>query len=268
MRFGLLCLAAALVMGCSELPRDPSFPVSYRQASDAMSEMRHAPKPLARPLVVIGGFGDPNISPPLFAHCFRDLTGPGKIIRVSVGFCGSFEACRAKVIEAVQKACPSDDPNWTTEVDVVGASLGGVVARYAAAPPPEGTPQRRLKVARLFSISSPHDGAELAEHIALTQFHRDLRPNSPFMQRLATFDADVKYELIPYVHLGDDIVGAEHAAPPGQSPYWLPGPPILSEHASAMMDPRILADIARHLRGEEPFIRPPASPLPSVAQAQ
>lgn len=268
MRSALLAVAAVLLMGCSEVPRNASFPVSYRQANDAMSEMRHDPKPLARPLVVIGGFGDPNVSPPLFAHCFRGVTGPGKIIPVSVGFCGSFEECRAKVIDAVEKACPSDDPNWTAEVDVVGASLGGVVARYAAAPPPEGTPQRRLKVARLFSISSPHDGSKLAAHIALTQFHRDLRPNSPFMQRLATFDADALYELVPYVHLGDPIVGEEHAAPPGQSPYWLVGPPIISQHASAMFDPRILADIARHLRGEEPFVRPPAAPLPSVAQAQ
>jgi hypothetical protein len=253
---------ALFCSGCAAGPRNPSFLVSYAEANRAIDEMRDHPKALQRPLVVIGGFGDPNVSPPLFEHCFRSMTGRGKIIPVSIGFCQSFEDCRRKVIEAVEKACPSGDPTWTAEVDVVGASLGGLVARYAAAPTSDAGTARRLRIARLFTISSPHAGSVLADQVALTQFHRDLRTGSPFMVKLAQSDAAAGYALFAYVHLKDEIVGPANAAPPGATPYWLAGPAILPAHGTAMFDPRILADIGRHLRGETPFITPPPTPLP------
>src|SRR5438309_438158 len=158
----LLLLAHA---GCAAQPANPSFPITYDDADKAIDEMRAHPKPLTRPLVVIGGFLDPNVSPPLFAHRFRTLTGEGTIVPVSVGLCGSFDECRQKVIDAVDRACPTGDPSFTTEVDVVGASLGGLVGRYAAAPSRDPAHPRRLTVARLFTISSPHAGATLAEHV-------------------------------------------------------------------------------------------------------
>jgi hypothetical protein len=55
---------------------------------------------------------------------------------------------------------------------------------------------------------------------------------------------------------------ASHAAPPGANPFWLPNPPLKMAHLGAIMDIRILADIARRLRGEEPFTQFPATPLP------
>jgi pimeloyl-ACP methyl ester carboxylesterase len=170
------------------------------------------------------------------------------------------------VLAAVERAAPSGaEAEWTAEVDVVGASLGGLVARYAAAPPQSSEGNRkRLRIARLFTISSPHDGANLAESVALTQFHRDLRPNSAFLRRLAESDPHPTYELYPYVHLGDEIVGEQHAAPAGTNPLWLSNPPLAPAHLSAMLDERILADISRRLRGEEPLSHPPSPPLPGA----
>jgi hypothetical protein len=226
--------------------------------------MRADPQKLSRPLVIIGGFGDPNVSPPLFKSFFQTICHDSQIITVSVCFCQSFNECRDKVIEAVDKAFPSADPNFTTDVDVVGACLGGLVARYAAAPSDDPAHPRRLKISRLFSISSPHTGATLAQLISITSYHRDMRPNSTFLKKLAQHDAEATYELYPYVRLHDEIVGARHAAPPGVDPFWLPNPPLTMAHFGAMIDVRILADIARRLRGEEPFTQYPATPLPGT----
>jgi len=252
-----------LFTACAARPQNPSFPVTFSQAGKAVDEMRADPQPLSRPLVIIGGFGDLNISPPLFKNFFQTISRDSKIITVSVGFCQSFHECRQKVIEEIDKALPSTDPNFTAEVDVVGASLGGLVARYSAAPSDDPAHPRRLKIARLFSISSPHSGATLANLIAITAYHRDLRPNSAFLQRLAEQDADATYELYPYVRVHDELVGAKYAAPPGVDPFWLPNPPLTMAHLGAIIDTRILADIARRLRGEEPFTLFPATPLPA-----
>lgn len=257
-----------LFPACAGKPANPSFQVTFSQAHKAVAEMRDEPRRLSRPLVIIGGFGDVNISPPLFKSFFQNISCDSRIITVSVGLCQSFNECRQKVIEDVDRSCPSDDPMFTAEVDVVGASLGGLVARHAAAPSDDPSHPRRLNVARLFSISSPHSGATLAQLIAVTSYHRDLRPNSAFLNRLAEQDADATYELYPYVRLHDEIVGAKNAAPPGMNPLWLPNPPLTLSHLGAMIDERILADIARRLRGEEPFAQAPATPLPQVVRQQ
>jgi len=254
-----------LFSACAAKPENPSFPLNFSQATQALADMRADPKPLQRPLVVIGGFLDPNVSPPLFKSFFQTLTRDSQIITVSVGLCGSFEECRRKVIKAVDEACPTNDPQFTSEVDVVGACLGGLVARHAATPSEDAAHPRRLKIARLFTISTPHSGATLAQLIGFTDYHKDLRPNSTFLNQLAQFDADATYELYPYVRLHDEIVGAKYAAPPGQNPFWLPNPPLTMAHLGAMMDTRILVDISRRLRDEEPFTQFPATPLPQFA---
>jgi pimeloyl-ACP methyl ester carboxylesterase len=235
------------------------------QATEAIQAMQRDPRPLPRPLVVVGGFMDPNMTTPFFARFFESITRETKVISVSIGWCTSFDDCRTRVIDAVDRACPGDDPNWTTEVDVVGLSLGGLTARYAAAAARDPAHPRRLKIARLFTISSPHTGAALADKISLTEFHRDMRAGSPFLQYVAKCDPDAQYQLYTYTHLDDDIVGEQYAAPTGVNPWWLPNPPGLSAHLQAMMDERILADIGRRLRSEPPFTETPARPLPRKA---
>jgi len=253
-----------LFTACAAKPQNPSFPLTFSQAGKAVDQMPADPKNLSRPLVIIGGFCDVNVSPPMFKSWFSSISRDSQIVTVSVGLCQSFNECRHKVIAAVDKSCPTDDPQFTSEVDVVGASLGGLVARYAAAPSDDPAHPRRLKIARLFSISSPHSGATLANLIAITAYHRDLRPNSAFLNRLSRHDAEATYELYPYVRLHDELVGARYAAPPGVNPLWLPNPPLTLAHLGALIDIRILADIARRLRGEEPFSQLPAAALPQI----
>jgi hypothetical protein len=52
-----------------------------------------------------------------------------------------------------------------------------------------------------------------------------------------------------YARLNDVIVGATNTAPEGAEPFWVSGSHLLS-HIRGRSDPRIIADIARRLRGE------------------
>jgi hypothetical protein len=263
LRFRLLFLLC--VTGCTAAPSNPSFPITSTEAHQAIEQMRCNPKSLPRPVLLIGGFLDPSIVPALDQSFFASVTINAKLIPVSIGFCNSFAECREKVIAAVDTACPSSDPIWTTEVDVVGASLGGLVARYAAAPSPDSAHPRRLRIARLFSISSPQSGSKLAKDLGFTDFHKEIRPNSAFLKVLAAEDPDAGYKLYPYVLLNDTIIDARYAAPPGDTAFWLPNDSLLPSHDAAMVDQRILADIARRLREEPPFSRFPATPLPEFS---
>lgn len=254
-------LFAVILAGCAQ-PVNPSFPVTSAQARQAISDMDRNPRSLARPVVIISGFADPGFALLFASDQIRKFAKNPRIISVSIGFDNSFEQCRKHVIDAVQRACPNKDPHWTVPVDVIGMSLGGVVARYAAAPHDRSPNPRRLNIISLFTISSPHRGATLANAIALTDFQRDIRTQSGVLDSLSCSDAQAGYELFPYVLLGDEIVGDRNAAPPGRTPLWLSNPPLSPPHLAAMSDDWIWSDIARRLRGEPPFSHFPPAPFP------
>jgi hypothetical protein len=45
----------------------------------------------------------------------------------------------------------------------------------------------------------------------------------------------------------------------------VPGKPFQDAHLMAMADPRIIADVARRLRGEPPLTSDPPEPLPPAS---
>ena len=71
------------------------------------------------------------------------------------------------------------------------------------------------------------------------------------------------YEIIPYIRLGDSVIGSKYAAPVGRSAWWVSTPPLSDPHNGAYGDPRILADIARRLRDEPSLASFPPSPYPA-----
>ena len=136
--------------------------------------------------------------------------------------------------------------------------MGGLVARYAALPtdPDAGHP-RRLRVRRLFTIATPHNGAQLAPLGGLVSATaRQMRHGSDFLERLNAALPDAEYDLIPYVRLGDFTVGPPWAAPPGRTPYWVSNRPLQLPHVMAFLDARFRADIVARLRGDQPPHRP------------
>ena len=218
--------------------------------------MEKHPRPLVRPLVILGGWSDPGVS---VSHLKREISrivDDDRIVGVSFAFCRSFDECRREVIDAVDEAFAHDGEQWTQEVDVIAVSMGGLVARYAAASCSAG---RSLRIARLFTISTPHRGAGLAHLPTLNRLQIDMRPASKFLKLIDKENAS--FQLFPYVRLGDTIVGAINAAPPEQHPWWVPPAALQPSHLFGFRDARILADIARRLRAETPFAREPRSPI-------
>src|SRR5215207_3772050 len=152
----LLLLLLLTTAGCAKQPVNPAFDISSADARCALKAMAKEEKPLERPVVVLGGYHDLGIGPAAFVGRIRDAVGDERVISVVYPFSGSFADCRRDVINAVEKKFPSGEARETVEVDVIGLSLGGIVARHAAIERPG---QKRLRIKRLFTVSSPHRGA-------------------------------------------------------------------------------------------------------------
>jgi len=257
------------VAGCSaDRPLNPSFAITQRDARELLKEFKKNKQPYPRPLIVATGFLDPGIASLELASRLRGCTpDPGQVIEVSFFSVRTFDACRELLTRKVESRFPSDDPLQTVEVDVIGFSMGGLVARSAAVRCEEGVPgtavRKRLNIRRLFTISTPHLGAKMAGLPALDPRQRDMRAGSKFLCDLNEGVASCGYELYPYVRLGDLMVGAENAAPPGRMAWWV-APGFSFAHNWAYKDPRIIADIVLRLRGQRPITTEPAAPLPGA----
>lgn len=262
----MFVLILGLLAGCATNGQvNPSFSISVHDANDAMREMRDHPKPLDRPLLIVGGWANTSLMTTRLAGAIRGIaTDNAQIAHVSLLTCTSFESCRKRLIEVVDEEFgrgeEAGDQSETVEVDVIAYSMGGLAARYAAAPRLDD--ERRLKIRRLFTISTPHRGAQMAPMARFERRASDMLPGSAFLAVLDGVLPDADYEITAYARLGDLIVGPMNCAPPGCALWWVPNRPFELSHHDAFRDPRILGDIARRLRGETPFTRQPASPLP------
>lgn len=269
---GLLLAATA----CSPPPVNPSFPLTEKDANAALASMRKAPQPPVRPVVVMAGYLDPGFAADEMIAVVGPTLEGGPMIKVAFGGCGTFEECRDRAIAAVLEVLPdrtevAPGRFETVEVDVVTNSMGGLVARDAADWPGPPAPDSgaavhadtRLRIARLMTVSAPHRGAALAKAGSSNPLERDMAPGSPFIARLDSALPSADYELICYVRLGDRLVGVENCAPPGVVAFWVPDPPIEPAHILAYHDRRLLADIARRLRGETPYATPPPAAYPA-----
>ncbi|MDB5295308.1 MAG: hypothetical protein JWO31_1291, partial [Phycisphaerales bacterium] len=136
----LAALCAAAAGGCGAGTPNPSFPLTAARAEDELGAMAADPRPLPRPVVVIDGFMDVGFSSSVVAGRLRKLAvDPNRVLTVNLFWCGSFDDARAKIVREVDAAFPSADAGETRAVDVVGISMGGLAARYAAlhaGPPP------------------------------------------------------------------------------------------------------------------------------------
>lgn len=235
--------------------KNPSLPVTAADSRQRIAILEQHPKRLERPVVVVSGFNDLGIPGLYLGPKLRKATGDTRVIAVPMQGCHDFETCAKRLIETVESNFPSDAANETIEIDVVAVSMGGLVSRFAALPRKEG---RRLRIHRLFTISSPHRGADLAGLPAFEEVQTDMRPGSDFLQKLDSFPRD--YPIFPYVRLGDVIVGAKNAAPAGEVAWWLPPEDVSPTHGFAHTDDRIFLDIALRLRNEAPVSSEPRNP--------
>jgi len=258
------CLFGSNLVGCkADMTANGSFDIAPEVADDYLRTVRKDKQQLERPIVILSGFMDPGFAATTLKSRMKRLFKDERILSISFATSCDFDHARQRVIERVDEAWPSDDDRETVEVDVIAHSMGGLVARYAAVPV-EG--RKRLCIARIFTIATPHGGAELAELPTWHTLQKAMRDGSPFLQELDKAWESRDYDLYPYVRLGDYIIGSGNAAPPGEHPWWVDNPPLNLPHMGAYSDPRIIGDIVRRLRGEQPYATEPRTPIPAKSQ--
>lgn len=259
----VLGAVAAFMSGCFPVWVDnPSFPHSNTEVETDWIRMKEDPVPLERPVVVLGGYHAVSSWPKRVERRMIPVTSgdPDDFLLVAFPFHSSLGAAADDTVAAIEKRWPSDDPEWTVEVDVIGISMGGLVAREAYLDEPiRGGPRKRLKVNTLYTLATPHQGATAAKYFAFDQAARDMRPDSAYLDELNARLPDAEYEIIAYTQLRDSTVGATRSAPPGEQPIWTGGTFAWS-HYTTPTNIRLLADIARRLRGEAPLTEPGDEP--------
>jgi pimeloyl-ACP methyl ester carboxylesterase len=126
--------------------------------------LRATPAGLSRPLVVFSGWRSPMIAGRTLAAKLRRLTGADSDMVLPVAFWThwDFEAMIARALERIGRRWPTGregSGGSTLEVDVVGVSMGGLVARAAATPAASRRFGARLAIATLYTLGTPHRGA-------------------------------------------------------------------------------------------------------------
>lgn len=238
---------------------NPDFPAPEGGLDAEWARMLGTPVGLGRPLVVFSGWRALRLPGAVLARRLRMLAGdkPGRSTGVAFTLCGRIESAVERAVAKVEAQWPSGVSDQTVEVDVVGISMGGLVARAAAR---GGGGHKRLRIKRLFTLASPHRGARIAKVLALDASARAMRPGSGLLEALDESLGEAQYELVCYARLRDGWVGARNTAPPGREPIWTPGLWVMGHHTISA-DRMIITDIARRLRGEEPLAirasRPP-----------
>lgn len=241
------------------------IPLTSAQVRTEWARMRAAPLALERPVVVAAGWRAWRMMPAGVVRALRELTGDrgeNRFLSEAFPTAWTIQDATRELIGAVAGAWPSDDPGWTVEVDVVGVSMGGLVTRLGALPQElrARTPFRidaalpRLNVRRLFTLATPHRGSRLANRVALDSAAHSMKAGSAFLRNLDAVEASPRpYEMVCYARLRDSWVGAGNTAPLGMEPIWVPTPAWGLGHVLVSRDRRILLDIARRLRGEDPL---------------
>lgn len=213
------------------------------RAREDLARMRRSPAPVVRPVLLLNGYHAWAGVVASLRHALIALTSrrPHDFLDVSYFARASFADIRRHVLDDVECHLGLE-----RELDVVGISMGGLVARLVAMPDEHGNDARVVHARRIFTIASPHRGALLARRVRPNATARDMHPDSPFIARL---NQAIPPGLRCYALTNDRIVGATHTAPAGINPFWFPGT-IAMSHFVTQQHPVILADIARHLRGE------------------
>jgi len=255
-------LALGTLGGCTFITGPtPSFSIPTAQVRAACERMKADPVGLTRPLVVIDGWRQFDWSSAAIAKCLRSLTGAAKadVMAVSFPTHNRLDTMADEIVMRVERRWPSDDPDWTVEVDVVGHSMGGIVARIAALESLKDTSRKRLRIRSLYTISTPHRGAKMAPYFPIDAAARQMKPGSKTLARLDKALPDAHFQLVCYTQLNDWTVGAKNTAPPGSEPIWVEGT-FFASHMLAKKNMRILGDIALRLRGETPMTEPSLAP--------
>lgn len=263
--FGLLWVLLGLAAsGCVHSgPTNPSYTLTPVEERAELRRLRSEAAKLDRPVVIISGYRQPITSTWTIKNrlIFATSHDRADFVTVDTMDSDSIERIAERTVQMIEARWPSSDDDETVEVDVVGLSMGGLVARHAAI---AGNTSKRLRIKRLWTLATPHRGALLAKRLAPDKASQEMKPGSAFLRALDEQLDSRDYELLCYAVLSDSIVGEENTAPPGMMPIWIRGR-LMASHLMIQDDDRLLIDLARRIRNEEPIYRL-GVPVPGVPE--
>lgn len=239
-----------------ETIHNPDFPTDEATIGAAIARLRESTAALSRPLLIIGGYRSPRWLVGPLVRTLSDFLRPkaGEVTLVTVPFAMSLAEAARDVDRAI-----NDAGNQGKEHDVVGFSMGGLVASAMGNGLIPKIPP--LRIARLFTLGTPHRGANVAKIVAPDSAAIDMTPGSPFLESLNRLTPTLPYELTCYTYLRDWWVGTPNTSPQGLHPLWIDPPAWhsrLISHFTICRSRPILVDMALRLRGLEPISRKPS----------
>lgn len=244
--------------GTAQSSTNPCFDVSDDALHAARCMLGASPANLPRPLVVLAGWRSPPMPDGgVLARVGPMIPGARDTLSVTYGSLWTIDSAARRVVARVQDRFPHTGTTDTAEVDVIAISMGGLVARLAASDS-FAKSQRRLRIARLFTLATPHRGAKLASFVRPDPAAAAMRPGSDFLRSLDIELARSTFELTCYAQLRDWWVGARNTSPPGRVPIWCEPRGAFGRcfsHFAINFDPRVLTDVALRLRGMTPLSR-------------
>jgi len=242
---------------------NPCFDVSDEALAAARRELAAAPASLPRPLLVLAGWRSPPMPDGgVLARIAPLIPGARETLSITYASLWTIDSAARRVIARVHERFPASGTSDTTEVDVIAISMGGLVARLAAGDA-FAHQHRRLRIARLFTLATPHRGARLASFIRPDPAAAAMRPGSEFLRSLDDDFARASFDLTCYAQLRDWWVGARNTAPPGRVPIWCEPRDAFGRwlsHFAINFNPRVLTDAVLRLRGMTPLSRQGGEP--------
>jgi pimeloyl-ACP methyl ester carboxylesterase len=194
--------------------RTPRFPLVVRSLlhGEAAPDPDRGPQP---PVILLHGFGTSSaVTAPLARYLRRELGRP--VIRVPLGgrlpiHLGDVRHSAARVREEIERRAAEAGFPY---VDVVGHSLGGLVATYLLK-----ALDRGRRVRRVVTLGTPHRGtpAALLGALVLGLFSRaiwQMIPGSPLLRELARLPVPAGSEVVAVASDADNLVPAPFARPP------------------------------------------------------
>jgi pimeloyl-ACP methyl ester carboxylesterase len=234
---------------------NPDFHLEPGALHAEADRLRAAPLPLERPVIILGGWHSPGVANISMASRLKPFTSgrDADFTSITYPFAFSLRAAARHAVRVITDAGLRD-----REVDIVGISMGGIIARSLACDTLGLGP---LNVRRIFTVATPHRGAKIARVVVPDPCAWQMRPASNYLCTLNERQHDG--ELHCYGALRDWWIGARNTAPPGKFPYWTdvdPGVGRLCTHFAINHSQLVMVDIARRLRSEEPIAHAATEP--------
>lgn len=264
-RFAGCTMAAAVtwplchfVRGPAQAPEDMAGEraAAAREALRVVRANRLAARArLDRPVLILSGYRAPGVMGGNMARRIAALLGaPLDDFRtISYPHMGDLDRVADAVDRIVRREFPSDQ-----EFDVVGISMGGLIARMLASDEyVRERGLRRLRLKNLFTMATPHVGAKIAAHIHVDKAATEMQIGSPRLAWLNGLPRD--YALHCYAILNDITVGAKQTALHGESPMWVRGTPLFS-HSLITEHPLVVLDVAARIAGVGDVLETSAPP--------